>query len=56
MQYNYGLIGNDVESEFAIMTSLAKTVMVRCDQALGHLLEIVVEICMKAEQKNAKIW
>jgi hypothetical protein len=37
------------------MTSLAKVVMVKCDQALGHILEILAEIFMKAEQKNAKI-
>ena len=55
MQGNHGLIGNDAESEFAIMTSLAKGVMVKCDSALGHILGIVAEICMKAEQKNAKI-
>jgi hypothetical protein len=38
MQGNHGLIGNDAGSKFAIMTSLAKAVMVKCDQARGHIL------------------
>jgi len=38
MQGNHGLIGNDAGSKFATMTSLAKVVMVKCDQARGHIL------------------
>jgi hypothetical protein len=39
MQGNHGLIGNDAGSKFATMTSLAKAVMVKCDQARGHILK-----------------
>jgi hypothetical protein len=38
MEDNHVLIGNNAESEFAIMTSLAKGVMVKYAQALGYLL------------------
>jgi len=31
MQSNHGLIGHDPESEFPVMTSLAKVVMVKLD-------------------------
>ena len=38
MQDNHGLIGNDAESKFAIMTSLVKSVMVKCVWALRCFL------------------
>jgi hypothetical protein len=38
MQGNHGLIENDAVSKFALMTSLVRTVMVKCDQAWGHIL------------------
>ena len=37
------------------MTSLAKVVMVKREYSSGYICGLLAEICMKAEQKNAKI-
>jgi hypothetical protein len=38
MQCNHGVIENGAGLKFATMTSLAKAIMVKCDQVLGCIL------------------
>jgi hypothetical protein len=37
------------------MTSPTKVAMVKSNHPLGHIFGLLIEICMKAEQKNAKV-
>ena len=55
MQCNHGLVENGARLKFATMTSLAKVVMVKREYSSGYICGLLAEICMKAEQKNAKI-